>query len=200
VGADAYLKLATDLIDDGQFGQAVVLTQFNYARGYSEGLEFKAKYQNDGFYAYANVATSQAKAIDVVSNQYLFDDPVEFAYINNNYHFIDDAQLITASAGASYKWDNTLVSLDGIFGSGLRSGFANLDHVQPYTQFNFAIARDIDLWPNAIWPSAKPLNLRFTVVNLLDTLYLLRSGDGIGEFAPQYGPRRGFFVTLSQKL
>jgi len=200
VGADAYLKLATDLIDDGQFGQAVVLTQFNYARGYSEGLEFKAKYQNDGFTAYANVLTSRAKAINVVSNQYLFDDPVEFAYIANNYHFIDDAQLITASAGASYKWENTLVSLDGIFGSGLRDGFANLDHVQPYTQFNFAVSHDFDLWPNAIWPSAKPLNVRFTVVNLLDTLYLLRSGTGIGEFAPQYGPRRGFYVTLSQKL
>jgi hypothetical protein len=79
----------------------VVLTQFNYARGYGEGLEFKAKYQNDGVTAYANVLTSRAKAIDVVSNQYLFDDPVEFAYIANNYHFIDNAQLITASAGAS---------------------------------------------------------------------------------------------------
>jgi outer membrane receptor protein involved in Fe transport len=200
LGADAYYKIATDLIDDGQFGQAVVLTQFNYAQGYSEGLEFKAKYQDDGFYAYANVATGRAKAKDVVSNQYLFDDPVEFVYINNNYHFIDDCQLITASAGASYRWDNTLVSLDGIFGSGLRDGFANLDHQQPCTQFNFAIARDFNLWPNAIWPNAKPLNLRFTVVNLLDTLYQLRSGTGIGEFAPQYGPRRGFFVTLSQKL
>ena len=200
VGADAYLKLATDLLDDGQFGQAVVLTQFNYANGYSEGLEFKAKYKNDGFTAYANFSTNRTKAINVVSNQYLFTDPVEFAYINNNYHFIDDAQLITASAGASYKWDNTLVSLDGICGYGLRDGFANLDHVQPYTQFNFAIARDFNILPNAIWPSDKPLNLRFTVVNLLDTLYLLRSGTGIGEFAPQYGPRRGFFVTLSQKL
>src|ERR1700730_8135008 len=108
----------------------------------------------------------------MVSNQYLFDDPVEFAYIANNYHFIDDAQLITASAGASYKWENTLISLDGIYGSGLRSGFANLDHVQPYTQFNFAISRDFNIW-SAIWPSAKPLNLRFTVVNFLDTLYLL---------------------------
>jgi hypothetical protein len=49
------------------------LTQFNYARGYSEGLEFKAKYQNDGVTAYANVLTSRVKAIDVVSNQYLFD-------------------------------------------------------------------------------------------------------------------------------
>ena len=130
----------------------------------------------------------------------LVDDPVEFAYIANNYHFIDDAQLITASAGASYKWENTLVSLDGIFGSGLRDGFANLGHQQPYTQFNFAVSRDFNVWPDAIWPSTKPLNLRFTVVNLLDTLYQLRSGTGIGEFAPQYGPRRGFYATLSQKL
>lgn len=200
VGVDAYLKRATDQIDDGQFGQAVVLTQFNYARGYSEGLEFKAKYQKDGFTAYANFLTNRTKAIDVVSNQYLFTDPVEFAYINNNYHFTDDAQLLTASAGTSYKWDNTLVSLDGIFGSGLREGFANLGHQQPYTQFNFAISRDFNVWPDDIWPSAKPINLRFTVVNLLDTLYQLRSGTGIGEFSPQYGPRRGFFVTLSQKL
>jgi hypothetical protein len=106
----------------------------------------------------------------------------------------------TASAGASYKWENTLISLDGIYGSGLRSGFANLDHVQPYTQFNFVISHDFNIWPDAVWPSAKPLNLRFTVVNLLDTLYQLRSGTGIGEFAPQYGPRRGFYVTLSRKL
>ena len=41
VGVDAYYKLATDMIDDGQFGQAVVLTQFNWRRGYSEGAEFK---------------------------------------------------------------------------------------------------------------------------------------------------------------
>ena len=51
VGFDAYLyKLATDLIDDGQFGQAVVLTQFTWARAYSEGFEVKAKYQPVTFF------------------------------------------------------------------------------------------------------------------------------------------------------
>ena len=30
--------------------------------------------------------------------------------------------------------------------------------------------------------------------------YELRTGSGIGVFAPQYGARRGFFVGLSQKL
>ena len=194
VGADAFYKIATDLLDDGQFGQAVVLTQFNYARGYSEGLEFKAKYEHEGFRAYANFSTIRTKAEDVVSNQYLID-PNEFAYLSNHYIFTDDAQLITASAGASYRWDHMLASVDVIVGSGLRTGFANLQSVQPYTQVNLGVSRDFDIWQNE-----KPLTVRFSVVNLLDTLYLLRSGTGIGEFAPQYGPRRGFFVSLSQKL
>jgi hypothetical protein len=29
---------------------------------------------------------------------------------------------------------------------------------------------------------------------------VLRDGSGIGVFAPQYGPRRGFFVGVSKKL
>ena len=32
-GLDAYYKVATDLLDDGQFGQALTLTAFNYAHG-----------------------------------------------------------------------------------------------------------------------------------------------------------------------
>ena len=65
MGLDAYYKLARDMIDDGQFGAAVVLTQFNYARGYSEGGEFKLKYSNGNFNAYANFAYNITRAIDV---------------------------------------------------------------------------------------------------------------------------------------
>ena len=43
VGVDTYYKIAKDMIDDGQFGQAVVLTQFNWARGYSEGAEVQGQ-------------------------------------------------------------------------------------------------------------------------------------------------------------
>ncbi len=65
MGLDAYYKIARDMIDDGQFGSAVVLTQFNYAKGYSEGGEFKLKYKNGNFNAYANFAYNITKAIDV---------------------------------------------------------------------------------------------------------------------------------------
>ena len=33
LGVDAYYKIATDLLDNGNFGQALVLSAFNYAQG-----------------------------------------------------------------------------------------------------------------------------------------------------------------------
>ncbi|HLN07479.1 MAG TPA: TonB-dependent receptor [Xanthobacteraceae bacterium] len=194
IGVDAYCKIATDMLDDGQFGQAVVLTQFNWLRGYSEGMEFKLKYQNGGFKAYGNFAYGISRAIDATSNQYLLD-AATYTYLLNNYHFTDDMQLMTGSAGASYRWDKTLFTADMIYGSGLRSGFANFDHTTPYASVNVGVSREFQLAPGD-----KPLKVRFSIVNAFDQVYELRDGTGIGVFAPQFGPRRGFYVGLSQKL
>ena len=68
-----------DLIDNGNFGQALVLSAFNYAKGISEGVEFSAKYHSGNFQAYGNLAVGQEKATDVVSNQYLFDNATPLA-------------------------------------------------------------------------------------------------------------------------
>jgi hypothetical protein len=37
----------------------------------------------------------------------------------------------------------------------------------------------------------------FDVVNVLDTIYELRGGSGIGVGAPQFGQRRGFYDTVA---
>jgi outer membrane receptor protein involved in Fe transport len=194
VGIDAYYKTARDLLDDGQFGQAYVMTAFNYAKGENDGIELKASYTQGNFRAYANIAAAKQIATNIVSNQFLFD-PATFAYIANNYVYTDHAQLLTGSAGASYLWNGTRFSASMIYGSGLRSGFANTDHVPSYTQVNLGISREY-LFPG--W--SKPTTLRFDVVNLFDKIYEIRDGSGIGVFAPQFGPRRGFFVGISQKL
>jgi len=196
VGADIYYKRATNALDDGQFGQAVILDQFNYARGFSRGAELKFNYTTGGFRAYANVSHEITMAKEVTSNQYVIGDPVEFDYLASRYTPTSDAQTISASVGTSYRWHEMLASIDGIYGSGLRSGFANLEHTPQYTQWNAAIARNFDPWGNA----SKPLSLRLSVINLLDRSYLLRSATGVGEFAPQYGPRRGVFVALAQQF
>jgi TonB dependent receptor len=191
---DTYYKIAKDMIDDGQFGQAVVLTQFNWARGYSEGMELKAKYENGGFKAYANFAYNITRATDAVSNQYVLD-AATYDYLLTHYHYTDDMQLMTASAGVSYRWDGTLATANMIYGSGLRSGFANIDHVPEYATVNLGLAHDFDLAANG-----KPLTVRFDIVNLFDAVYEIRDGSGIGVFAPQYGARRGVFAGVSQKF
>jgi outer membrane receptor protein involved in Fe transport len=199
MGLDAYYKMARDMIDDGQFGQAVVLTQFNWARGYSEGGEFKLKYTNGNFNAYANFAYNISRAIGPESNQYLFDAD-EYAYLLTHYHYTDDMQRMTGSAGASYRWHDTLFTTSLIYGSGLRSGelpdfVPNSLHVTPYAVVNAGVAQDFR-WS----PDFKPATVRFDVVNLFDQIYELRDGTGIGVFAPQFGARRGYYLGLSQKL
>jgi outer membrane receptor protein involved in Fe transport len=194
VGFDTYYKIATDMLDDGQFGQAVVLTQFNWARGYSEGAEFKVKYHNGNFRAYANFSYNVTEATDAVSNQYLLD-AATYDYLLNHYHYTDDMQLMTGSAGVSYLWDKTLFTANLIYGSGLRSGFANVDHTTPYASVNLGVSRELQ----AI-AGDKPITVRFDIVNVFDQIYELRDGTGIGVFAPQFGPRRGYYVGISQKL
>jgi outer membrane receptor protein involved in Fe transport len=195
LGLDAYYKRSTDTLDDGQFGQVVALDQFNYAHGFSRGEEFKVNYYQGGFRAYGNVSHETTMVKDVVSNQYLIGDPVELAYLATRYTFASDAQTVTASAGTSYRWHHMFASIDGIYGSGLRAGFANEQHVPGYTQWNGALGRDFDPWNNQ-----KPLTLRLSVINLFDHSYVLREATGIGEFAPQYGPRRGIFAGLNQQF
>jgi outer membrane receptor protein involved in Fe transport len=227
LGVDVYYKIATDLIDNGLFGQAYVLSAFNYAQGINEGIEFSGKFHSGNFQAYANLAVAQQKATDPVSNQYLFGNTpladlgglTEFQYLQSHWVYTDHSQFVTASAGAVYQfcgraayanetfggapegfwtvpsWCGTRLSGDMIYGSGLRDGDANISTVPQYVQFNVGIAREF-LLPG----DPKPITVRFDIVNLLDTVYLIRDGSGIGVFAPQYGPRRGFFLGVSKKI
>jgi len=133
-------------------------------------------------------------------------------FAQTNFIYTDHNQFVTASAGAIYKfcgrpatvaetfgdalsWCGTTLSADMIYGSGLRSGDANISTVPAYTQVNVGIKREF-LLPN----DPKPMTVRFDVVNLFDTIYEIRSGSGIGVFAPQFGPRRGFFLGVSKKI
>ncbi len=193
VGLDAYYKISRDLLDDGQFGAALILNGFNYEKAYNGGVELSANYKNGNFTAYGNLAWARQVATNIVSNQYLFGAD-ELAYIASNYINTDHAQRWTGSAGASYLRHDTRFSASMVYGSGLRSGFANTDHVAPYATANFGISHEIQQ------PDGKPVTVRFDVINVFDTIYELRDGSGIGVFAPQFGMRRGFFAGISKKL
>ena len=93
------------------------------------------------------------------------------------------------------SWCGIRVSADMFAGSGLRSGDANISTVTPYSQFNVGVAREF-LLPD----DPKLITVRFDIISLFDTIYQIRSGEGIGVLAPQFGPRLGWFLGTSKKF
>jgi len=189
-GLDGYYKEAENQIDSGQFGAAIIETEFNYAKGNVYGLEWTNSYDHNGFSAYGNLALSRAEGTDIDSQQFQFN-PAELAYIQKHWIYLDHNQAVTASAGISYSWQNTKLYADFLYGNGLRAGFANEQKLPPYYPLNIGLEQTIHL------TAQESIKLRFDIINILDQVYELRAGTGVGVGAPQYGPRRAFYGGVS---
>jgi opacity protein-like surface antigen len=206
LGGRVYYKTAKDLIDDGQFGQAYALTAFNYEKGVNYGTELTARFRYGGFSADTSWAYGLQHATRVVSNQTLFS-PDALVYLQTHFIHTDHDQSVTGSGRVAYRWTDTHSWLDGttasatfIYGSGLRTTPAgvvcpNCDHLPSYWQFNTGLSHEFANGWNEL-----PYTVRFDVVNVGDYVYQIRNGSGVGVFAAQYGPRRAYYMGISQKL
>jgi outer membrane receptor for ferrienterochelin and colicins len=201
LGVDSYYEQAQHLIDEGQFGAPIILTPFNYRYGLIGGIEVSANYSIDNFSTYLNTSWQAAHGKGVESAQFNFDQAA-LNYIASNYIHLDHEGRVAASGGVSYLWQGTRFSVDDLFGSGLRDDLTlangdvipNGDHTPSYNQINLGVSHAFDIG------GPGPLTARFDIINVADKVYQIRSGSGVGVFAPQYGPRRGFFGGLSWKF
>jgi hypothetical protein len=195
VGLDGYYKYSQYHLDEGQFGAPTFLTPFNYHTAINYGVELSASYAVGGFSGYGNLAAGQQVAKGIVSAQALFDAD-DLAYIHQHDIVTDHSQLITASAGLAYLWRETRVSVDMLAGSGLRRTVRHPNDATnpPYQQLDFGISQRFTL------PAIGRMEARFDVINLLGNDYVLRDGTGVGIFARQFGPPRGFFGGLKKEF
>ena len=200
---DGYYKSAKNQLDDGLFGQSLILSAFNYDRGRVYGSEFTGSYAVGGFSTYANVAYSVAQGRDWSSAQFLFD-PTDAAYVQNHWIYLDHDQRVTGSFGAAYTLkeggDNTArVYVDALYGSGLRTdatdalgnNIPNGGSVPSYYSVNVGAEQAFKI------NQSQSLKIRLDVVNVTDNSYELRDGSGVGVNAAQYGARLGIFGSLS---
>ncbi|MBW8902046.1 MAG: TonB-dependent receptor, partial [Massilia sp.] len=194
LSADAYYKKISNMLDEGQFGQALILTPFNYAQGRAKGLELSALYTEKEWGGYLNVSTQKAQGKQIVSGQALFGAE-EVAYIADHYIYVDHDQKVSVSGGAHYHFGDSQLSADFLYGSGLRmtpDGAApNSGSLPHYTTVNTSLTHT---WKDT--PVGR-IEGRLAVINLFDKSYLLRDGSGVGVGAPQYGARRTLYAGLS---
>ena len=200
LGFDAYYKIATNLLDEGQFGAPIILTSFNYASAIVKGVELSASYDSGPWSLFGNIAWSEAQGTNINSAQFNFA-PDQLAFIQNNWIYLDHNQSWTGSAGAAYTFNQgsdwaTRVSADVIYGNGLRKTVMtpNDQANAPYAVVNLSAAQRIPI------QGTRGATVRLDVLNLLDSSYQLRDGSGVGVGAPQFGLRRTFLVSLTQKF
>jgi opacity protein-like surface antigen/outer membrane receptor protein involved in Fe transport len=203
IGLDAYYKASRNLLDDGQFGQALVLTAFNYDRAENYGAEATLRFRYGNFALDTNWAYGLQHATKIVSNQSLFSQE-DLDFIATHWIHTDHDQYMSGSARAAYRWTDTHTWLDGttasatfIYGSGLRTTIVspNDAHLPAYWQVNLGLSHEFANGWNGL-----PYTVRFDVVNVTDEIYQIRNGDGVGVFASQFGPRRGYYMGITQKL
>jgi outer membrane receptor protein involved in Fe transport len=211
IGLDGYYKVAQNQLDDGLFGQTLILSAFNYERGEVHGLEFTGSYTTGGFSTYVNVANSVAKGEAWSSSQFLFNQN-DVNYTQGHWIHLDHDQTVSATYGAAYLYKesskNTLRTyLDFVYGTGLRQDGGGTENGQPngdpipngatvpsYYTINIGAEQSFKVG------SKQAIKVRLDVVNVTDNIYELRGGTGVGVNAAQYGMRRGIFGTFSYQF
>ena len=194
LGLEGFYRDVKDMQDLGQFGSAFIFSPYKYRVGRVFGAELTASYRQGPLLLYGNLSLSRSEGRGLISNQY-FWSTAELAQVQSKFVRTDHDQLITGSAGASYRaWAGGNISSTLIYGSGLRRGFANSDSGTPYVTVNLGVSQEFTLANGARWTA------RLDVLNLLDRSFQLRDGTGIGVGAPQFGMRRGVFAGLSRAL
>ena len=200
LGFSGYYKFAENYLDKGQFGAPIQLASFNYANAQVKGFELYANYDQGPWSLYGNLAWSKVSATGIKSAQYNFSTE-DLNYIANHWIAADHDQGWTGSAGAAYIFNSgsdraTRVSADMLFGSGLRTSVVtpNDTSLPAYATLNLSVTQKVPLG------GSKGTQIRLDAINVTDGVYQLRTGEGVGVGAPQYGMRRAFFVTLAQKF
>lgn len=99
----------------------------------------------------------------------------------------------TVKPGASYDWNRYRFLVDGIFNTGLRSGFANLQSLPNVFQVNFGVRRSFQIGGHQI-------SNQLTLGNIFDRINLIRPSGGLGVFQSAYGPRFTILDALTISL
>lgn len=189
-----WFLVAHNKLDLAQYGNTYVFAPLNYRQGRGWGVDFSLTRAGTRLTSYANFSYSVLQGKDISAGQFLADSPAEVAYVANHWITLDDSQEFTASYGASYLLDGFRLSVDGIWGSGYRAGFANTQTLSPSWQVDLGLTRSLTV------AGIGKIRGRVALLNVFDHSYEIRNGTGIGVFAPQFGMRRALYGSVTLPL
>ena len=179
-------KLSDDQLDDVGVGSTNLISPYNFREGRAGGIEASAiLVLGRRFQAFANGTLQKAMGRGIESAQYLFG-PDDLA--NDGWQFLDHDQRWKASAGATFKESGWRLSSLFEYGSGLRTGPANDQHVPAHVRVDLGAGYEFRGLP------MRPA-LAVDLVNLFDARYAYRINNGFN--GSHWAPGRSIFARVS---
>jgi len=178
-----------DQLDDTSIGSTSITSNYNFERGRAAGVEADAELRvGPWLSAFANGSLGIAQGRGISSAKFLFDAD---ALADDTWQILDHAQTWTANAGATVR--DGRYSITGViaYGSGLRTGPNNDQHVPGHLR--------ADLSSQYTFVTQEyPIRVGLDIINLTDAHYAYRIGNGF--VGSSYGAPRSVFVSLSIPL
>jgi hypothetical protein len=188
-GLTGWGRYAYNQLDDTSIGSTSLDSNYNFERGRAAGLEASLELRvGPWLSAFANGSFGFAQGRGIASAKFLFS-PDDLA--DHSWQTLDHAQTLTGNAGLTVREGRFTATALAAYGSGLRTGPSNDQHVPAHvtvdlaTQYTF-VAREY------------PIRLGVEVENLFDDHYAFRIGNGF--VGSSFGAPRTVFVSLSVPL
>jgi outer membrane cobalamin receptor len=182
-------KLSSNQLDDVEVGSTNLVSPYNFKDGRALGVEVGAvTVVASWLKGFGNVAWEKAQGRDIASAKYLFgpDD------LNNHaWQILDHSQTWTANVGATITDGGSQLSALLNYGSGLRTGPNNNEHVPDHYRV------DLTLGHQFLAAVGRP-TVALDVVNLFDAHYAYRLSNGFN--GSHWAPERSVFLRVAAEL
>jgi outer membrane cobalamin receptor len=187
---NVYYKLATDMLDDSQLLNTAIATPYNYSQGYAYGAEFsvhgKLTPELSDFF---NYSYDIAKGENISGGSFAFSTPQPV----NTFNYLDHVQVHTANYGLTYAKNNYYGTVEGLYGSGLRTGPNNSASLPEH--FTYDVTLGYKFTGDSWWAKWK---VQGDVLNVFDNLYPITIANGYN--GSHYSAGRELYVRLTKDL
>lgn len=184
-----YYKNATNMLDDTQLLNTAIASPYNYQNGYAYGVEFSLKGKiNSDISDYANYSYEIAKGQNISGGSF-----TGVTAPPNTYLFLDHVQIHTANAGLTYAKDQYYGTMQGVFGSGLRTGPNNSLNVPAH--FTMDLSAGYNFMSSSWWGRWK---VSADLLNAFDNPYAITIANGYN--GSHYNAGREYLLHLTKEL
>jgi len=188
-GLTAWGRYAYNQLDDVSIGSTSLVSNYNFDRGRAGGLEASLDLKVGPWLSgFANASYGFAQGEGISSAKFLFDAAT---LADHSWQTLDHAQTLTANGGATVRDGRFVVTGLIAYGSGLRTGPSNNQHVPGHVRGDVSMSY-------TFLPHAYPIKVGIDVINVADARYAYRIGNGF--VGSSYGAPRTVFLTLSLPL